>query len=426
MTANEAHPPGAAPRLRLALAALLAASPRAAPAQDAMPFMGGETVEVSMLEWDPVEREARSLVDTDGVYTVQPSGDLALPFLPVVNVLGEMPSAVAARLEGRLRNELALERPPSVTIRVASYRPLTVVGLVEDPGAHPYTPGMTALEALALAGGVFRNRDRGSREVAEYIRATGALEQLLADRRIAEIDLARVQAAIDGSDDIALAAAPRSPRLREYLEAARVNLAKQNRRVAREIRELELEAEKVTAGIAALEEKQRNLEGRREKAAEEVARINELADRGLGRRVTGLDAEQALADIEGRLIDLSVTLLNENEKLRAIERRQERVPEEFAEELWRERARLIDHGIEIDARVAAQRRLVALHSAGALNVEEGTEYDERGVDLAVVRGGEERPLGPSDTLMPGDTLMVSIDPAGVSEFEASLLADRAE
>jgi hypothetical protein len=42
---------------------------------------------------------------------------------------------------------------PSVSVEIATYRPISVLGEVNHPGEYPYQPGMTMLTAVALAGG---------------------------------------------------------------------------------------------------------------------------------------------------------------------------------------------------------------------------------------------------------------------------------
>ncbi|MEW6092284.1 MAG: polysaccharide biosynthesis/export family protein, partial [Pseudomonadota bacterium] len=61
--------------------------------------------------------------------------------------LSEFEAAVIAKLmEGYLNN-------PRVSVEVMNYRPFYIYGEVGSPGQYPYTNGMTALNAIAVAGG---------------------------------------------------------------------------------------------------------------------------------------------------------------------------------------------------------------------------------------------------------------------------------
>ncbi len=84
-------------------------------------------------------------------YTVDQAGYIAFPLIGQGAARGEtlpaLEGAIAARLkEGYLRD-------PDVTIEVDRYRPVFVMGEVGRPGQYSYVPGMTAQNAIAIAGG---------------------------------------------------------------------------------------------------------------------------------------------------------------------------------------------------------------------------------------------------------------------------------
>jgi polysaccharide export outer membrane protein len=59
-------------------------------------------------------------------------------------------------LEGQIADALKNQKllsEPSVSVQVVQYRPISVLGEVNRPGQYPYQPGMTMLDAVALAGG---------------------------------------------------------------------------------------------------------------------------------------------------------------------------------------------------------------------------------------------------------------------------------
>jgi polysaccharide export outer membrane protein len=86
-----------------------------------------------------------------GEFDVSGSGKVALPLIGQVDAegrtLSEFEAAVIAKLmEGYLNN-------PRVSVEVMNYRPFYIYGEVGNPGQYPYTNGMTALNAIAVAGG---------------------------------------------------------------------------------------------------------------------------------------------------------------------------------------------------------------------------------------------------------------------------------
>lgn len=86
-----------------------------------------------------------------GEFSVDGSGRVALPLIGEVRAAG----ASARELEQRITKELAdgYVRDPRVSVEVLNFRPFYIIGEVNKPGQYPYAAGMTAVTAVALAGG---------------------------------------------------------------------------------------------------------------------------------------------------------------------------------------------------------------------------------------------------------------------------------
>jgi polysaccharide biosynthesis/export protein len=85
-------------------------------------------------------------------FTVADDGKVAFPLIGNLNASGLTPSQFAADISAALVNSKLLSQP-SVSVEVTTYRPISVLGEVNHPGQYPYQPGMTTLDAVALAGG---------------------------------------------------------------------------------------------------------------------------------------------------------------------------------------------------------------------------------------------------------------------------------
>lgn len=83
---------------------------------------------------------------------IRPDGKITLPLVGDVTAAGLTPAALDESLTKSLREYVT---NPVVTVIVVEATPPTVyvMGEVNTPGPVPLRPGMTALEALALAGG---------------------------------------------------------------------------------------------------------------------------------------------------------------------------------------------------------------------------------------------------------------------------------
>lgn len=92
--------------------------------------------------------EQASLSNT---YTVDQAGYIAFPLIGQVAARGltltQLEGAIAQKLkQGYLRN-------PDITIEVDRYRSVFIMGEVGQPGQYSYVPGMTVVNAVAVAGG---------------------------------------------------------------------------------------------------------------------------------------------------------------------------------------------------------------------------------------------------------------------------------
>ena len=85
-------------------------------------------------------------------FTVGDNGKIAFPLIGSVVASGRTPNQVASEISASLQNR-KLVNEPSVSVEVVQYRPISVLGEVNHPGQYPYQPGMTMLDAVALAGG---------------------------------------------------------------------------------------------------------------------------------------------------------------------------------------------------------------------------------------------------------------------------------
>ena len=87
-----------------------------------------------------------------GDFAVGDGGTIALPLLGAVPAAGR----TLVQLETEIAQALSaagLYRNPSVIAEVTQYRPIFVLGEVNRPGEYPWQPGMTAVSAVAVAGG---------------------------------------------------------------------------------------------------------------------------------------------------------------------------------------------------------------------------------------------------------------------------------
>jgi len=98
--------------------------------------------------------------DLSGEFEIDPTGLIALPLIQEVEAQG----LTARELEVAVTDALQPDflKNPRVSVEILSYRPIYILGEVNQPGSYPYVNGMTVINAVAVAGG-FTYRARKGR-----------------------------------------------------------------------------------------------------------------------------------------------------------------------------------------------------------------------------------------------------------------------
>ena len=89
--------------------------------------------------------------DLSGEFKVGDDGMVSLPLIGPIPAKGLSPTQLEQTISEKLTPDYV--KNPNVNIEVMGYRPFFIIGEVNKPGSYPYQSGMTALEAVALAGG---------------------------------------------------------------------------------------------------------------------------------------------------------------------------------------------------------------------------------------------------------------------------------
>jgi polysaccharide biosynthesis/export protein len=110
-----------------------------------------------------------------GQFKVDGSGQISLPLVGDVRAQGR----TARELEQDITTRLAdgYVRDPQVSVQVMAFRPFFILGEVKTPGQYAYVDGMTAVTAVAMAGG-FTYRAR-----QDYVLVTRGADAQKVERR---------------------------------------------------------------------------------------------------------------------------------------------------------------------------------------------------------------------------------------------------
>src|ERR1700754_2793703 len=144
--------------------------PAAAQAQQGYQIAAGDRIGVTVI----------GQPDLSGEATVDQGGNLRLPIVGDIRAVNLSPSELEKSIANSL--EQGYVRNPVVSVRIAEYRPIYVLGMVRAPGSSPYREGLSVLGAIARAGGI------GATEIQQ----TSILsELLLAEERVRLLEINR-------------------------------------------------------------------------------------------------------------------------------------------------------------------------------------------------------------------------------------------
>lgn len=96
--------------------------------------------------------------DLKGTFQIYPDCQIQFPLIKDVKVCGRTPGQIRTDIAVRLHKNFFQSRP-SVSVKVQQYnsKKIHVLGQVQKSGRFDYTPGLTLVQAIAMAGG-FTNR----------------------------------------------------------------------------------------------------------------------------------------------------------------------------------------------------------------------------------------------------------------------------
>jgi polysaccharide biosynthesis/export protein len=306
--------------------------------------------------------------------------------------------------------------PDEVAVRIAEYRPIYVLGHVSEPGERTFRPGLTAHQAVALAGGLrLMNFDANSIVLNEVIDLRNELRML--DVASARLEIARARLASSlRNEEFTMPAIEttqiREEELNEMFRREADALEVERTTFEEELAHLRTSLTLAEEQIAALASQREILDRSVAEQAEEVDRVRALLERGLVQSTRVTEEQRTLLLQEDRRHQAraqEVQVRREREELtREIQRIAERRRTNLLDTL-----RVVENDIA-DNRLRQDRARERL-ATGALYISDDADPESSGVSIAVsspARGGERAMLDLAQAtgyqLYPGDVVEIRL------------------
>jgi polysaccharide export outer membrane protein len=359
--------------------------------------------------------------ELSGDAVVDQNGNLRLP------IIGEIQAdtLTLGELEGRIAEALkkGYLRDPVVSVRVVDFRPVYVLGLVRIPGSYPYRYGLSALGAIALAGGLGTPEDRRGALVTEVLQTEERVRQLELSRAALTVRRARLEAEQSDQDNLAFpdqSGSTDPDRLAQFVEAERRAFVAERDAERQETDALQSQIPTLQAEIASLKQQQKLEQQQRDLNHEMVAQYERMLGSGLVRKPNYIEVKREESRLDSNIERLRSETLRAQQ---AIGNLKFRIGE--LRHGYRRRATAalqeVDRALlELSVSLPSAQRIRAARAAqiGAIAVGETNEPA-----LAVVRGKISTPVAfdaaGNFRLQPGDIVQVgSLVPAFVAATPA--------
>ena len=360
----------------------------------------GDTLKLTIFEREDLSKE----------YEVNEDGALRIPLIGDFKVKGW----TVPQLERELRKQyqVAFNRDPQLIVELSKRRPFFVVGLVNNPGSYPYYPRMSALHAVAFAGGIYRLASNNYL-AADAQRETTRLVQSREDLKRALARLARARA--EKSNAKRFSAPKRLIKLAGNKEASELVtfeqsvLNRRRRAYARRIEAFKTNIKLSKDEATVLRRQIKSIEKQRDLTAKHSADISALNRRGLANRAQLLTMRRDLSLLER---DYQTAVVGVSRAQQALaEHTRDYTLFQYNYELQLEQS-ISDLELEIkklEASIRGSRRFVQQATGRSVSVGERGQPGQA-VNYIIVRqvGAETKIIQASETtrLLPGDILRV--------------------
>ncbi len=103
-----------------------------------------------------------------GDYMIEQNGKISFPLIKEIDAAGYTTQDLEKSIADKLSPGYLVD--PQVSVEVAAYRNVYILGEVKLPGKYEYVPNMTVLQAVAIAGGYTYRADEHSGEVTRHVK----------------------------------------------------------------------------------------------------------------------------------------------------------------------------------------------------------------------------------------------------------------
>lgn len=259
--------------------------------------------------------------DLSGDFTIQQSGNVSLPSVGRIEVVGHNLDEFEDEVIKRLRESGLLN--PQITVDVAAYRPIYVVGDVKLPGRYPFEMGMTVLQALAVAGGFLTLDDQTLKLRLELLETQDSLDTLESDHLAAIAKRARLSAERDGTGEIQfpqeVVERQKDPLVAGLIDSENRILATHRTAIEGEVAILENQRAQLHDEISNLNDQLKSVEKRSQLIETEQRDVEYLFGKGLAAKARVLELQRLQTDVQRDRLSIAAFVARANQEISKVD-----------------------------------------------------------------------------------------------------------
>ena len=371
-----------------------------------------DKVRVRVAEYQPADGSIKNWDVVAGDYTVGPSGEISLPFLGDLPAAGKTTGEIAGQIGEELRTKFALRNLPSASVEVAEFRPVFLAGDVDKPGEYPYSPRLTVLKALSLAGGLKRS-EAGQRFARDFLNAQGDAAVYDSQRARLLARRARLLAEVADAKEITVPPELANVKNAQQLIDSEASLMKSRRdRYDLQLKALADLRSLLQSEVQSLAQKTETQKRQLEIATDSRDKMSRLTEQGITNNTRLISLEERTSDIETSLLDIDTNALQAKQSISKADQDEINLRNDWvaqrAKELQDTEAELEKLGLQLTTSRQLMTEALA-QSAEALKFD--PSHKAATIKYTVVRdegqGPKEVSVDENTQLQPGDVVKVT-------------------
>jgi polysaccharide biosynthesis/export protein ExoF len=345
-----------------------------------------------------------------GEFVVGANGSLVLPLIGSVPAKGLDPSELANEIANRLRIKADLSKAPDTTVDISQYRPFYILGGVERPGEYQYRPGMLVVNAVAMAGGMYRpprTSDWGFER--DVITGRGDLRLAAVKRDEFKARELRLKAEAEGKDVFPSIPQDMSPDALKLVDEERILFKLRLDRYRSNFAAYGETISLIEAEIKSLQGQMESTRKLEQSVTKELEDTRGLVARALAPAPRILPIERTLAQIERELKEINTAILRARQQINVTKIQRETLTDERRNAAATELQTLEVQRRELNERLETAERLISGSSAMLSNPQEAAD-SEAAPSFIIIRqrdsAASEIPATETTVMLPGDVVKV--------------------